>query len=115
LKIFYSIALIFLVLLESIGYAQTVNTGMIYVSPDTKFSSVSNFKNHPKANFYNDGRASFYAYINNEGVFDFYQQTGELRLVGNDLQEISGEEIFTTNLYLENPTYQKALNAELNL
>lgn len=84
--------------------SQTVNTGMLYVSENTKFSSVSSFKNKPEATFYNDGRTSLYADIYNEGIFDFYNQTGILRLVGNQLQEISGQEIFTTNLYLENNT-----------
>ncbi len=90
---------------------------MLYVSENTKFSSVSNFKNKPEATFYNDGRTSLYAHIFNEGIFDFYNQTGVLRLVGNQLQEINGEEIFTTNLYLENNTPQVAfqLSSGINI
>ena len=49
--------------------SQTVNTGMLYVSENTKFSSVSSFNNKPEATFYNDGRTSLYADIYNEGLY----------------------------------------------
>ncbi|MBW2962380.1 gliding motility-associated C-terminal domain-containing protein [Mesonia aestuariivivens] len=85
-------------------YAQTVNTGMLYVSENTKFSSVSSFYNTPEAKFYNDGRSSLYGNLTNEGIFDFYNPTGVLRMVGKQLQTIAGDEIFTTNFHLENLT-----------
>ena len=88
---------------------------MLYVSENTKFSSVSNFNNKPNSTFYNDGRTSLYGHILNEGTFDFYNQTGVLRMVGNQLQDISGQEIFTTNFYLENPTSQVAFQLKTTL
>lgn len=110
------IAFIIITLFQN-AYAQTVNEGMLYVSENTKFSTVSSFKNNINSSFYNDGRASFYANINNEGVFDFYNETGTLRLVGNLLQEIVGDEIFTTNIYFENSTQDFAfhLKSKLNI
>lgn len=72
--------------------AQTTNTGMLYVSFDTEFSSVGNFDNTATAEFYNDGGVSLYANFNNDGTVDHYQPRGITRFVGNQPQSISGSQ-----------------------
>ncbi len=97
--------------------AQTVNTGMLYVSEQTTFSTVSDFSNEPSASFYNDGRSNFYGDIYNQSKFDFYQNTGTIRLVGSKLQRLKGDFLAVNNLYLDNitPVIAFSLEAELNI
>lgn len=83
--------------------AQTTNTGTVYVSPDTEFSTVEDFDNTSTGEFYNDGEAFLYADFNNDGKVDFYQQTGTTLFIGAEPQLISGnEESFFYNLYFDN-------------
>lgn len=82
---------LFLMILVTLNsFAQTANEGVLYISPDTKFSTEADFNNKPSGGFYNDGEAFIYADFNNAGEVDFYQETGLTRFVGSDVQEISG-------------------------
>lgn len=84
-------------------YGQTTNTGTLYVSPGTEFSTVEDFKNTTSGEFHNDGESFIYANFNNNGVVDFYQQTGTTLFIGKLPQLISGnEESFFYNLYFDN-------------
>ncbi|MEO8934834.1 MAG: gliding motility-associated C-terminal domain-containing protein [Xanthomarina sp.] len=70
--------------------AQTSNEGMLYVSGDTQFSTVERFNNLNTGSFYNDGDAYIYSHFHNDGVIDFYQNTGLTRFIGTTYQNISG-------------------------
>ncbi len=70
--------------------AQTSNEGMLYVSEETKFSTVERFDNLNTGSFYNDGDTYIYSHFNNDGVLDFYQNTGLTRFIGTSNQAISG-------------------------
>ncbi len=69
--------------------AQTTNSGVLYVSQDTKFSTVERFNNLSSGSFYNDGDTYIYSHFNND-VIDFYYNTGLTRFVGKSIQSISG-------------------------
>ena len=51
--------------------AQTSNEGMLYISDDTKFSTVERLNNKSSGSFYNDGEAFIYSHFNNDGILDF--------------------------------------------
>lgn len=84
------IALLTFLLFSLTIKAQIVNKGMAYLSPDTKFVSLYDFNNQDGGEFYNDGRASFYKNFNNDGVFDFYENTGRTLFIGQSVQQLSG-------------------------
>jgi gliding motility-associated-like protein len=73
--------------------AQTVNTGELYVTPNTQFSTVGDFNNTSTASFINDGEAFIYANFNNEGVVDFTTTDGYTRFQGSAVQQLSGGSI----------------------
>lgn len=77
--------------------AQTSNDGMLYVSEDTKFSTVERFNNLETGSFYNDGDTYIYSDFNNDGIIDFYFETGLTRFIGSTTQSITGTNI--SNLY----------------
>lgn len=83
-----------LLLMFMVGFlnikAQTVNTGELYVSQNTVFSTLADFDNNPTGNFYNDGEAYIYADFRNDGTVDFLQNTGLTRFQGKVTQEIEG-------------------------
>lgn len=85
----YLVYIIFL-LFSLTAKAQIVNKGMAYLSPDTKFVSLYDFDNQDGAEFYNDGKASFYKHFNNDGIFDFYGNTGRTFFIGQTIQEFTG-------------------------
>jgi len=70
--------------------AQTSNEGMLYISDGTQFSTLERLNNKATGQFYNDGEAFIYSHFNNDGILDFYQNTGMTRFVGNSDQTISG-------------------------
>ncbi|WP_310992125.1 gliding motility-associated C-terminal domain-containing protein [Aequorivita marina] len=81
-------------LLLSIGMtAQTSNQGMLYVSEGTQFSTVERFDNLVSGSFFNDGDAFIYSHFNNDGIVDFYQNTGLTRFIGRSNQSISGTKV----------------------
>lgn len=100
IKVLWAVSLCF-----SLGwnYAQTTNQGILYVSSDTQFSTLGDLENTTSGEFYNDGEAFIYAGFNNEGVVDFYLETGLTRFIGTQPQQISGSaESYFYNLYFEN-------------
>ncbi|WP_299397532.1 gliding motility-associated C-terminal domain-containing protein [uncultured Gelidibacter sp.] len=83
--------------------AQTSNEGMLYVSEGTKVYTLERFNNLASGKFYNDGDVLFYSHFNNEGVVDFYQNTGLSRFIGNANQKISGSKTsFLYNAFFNN-------------
>ena len=83
--------------------AQTSNEGMLYISEDTKFSTVERLDNLATGQLYNDGDAFIYSHFNNDGVLDFYQNTGLTRFIGKTFQTISGSKTsYLYNVYFNN-------------
>jgi len=85
-QIFY----ITLFLISASLFAQTTNSGEMYISEGTQFSTIQNFNNLTTASFISDGEAFIYANFNNDGVVDYIGDTGYTRFQGNAVQEISG-------------------------
>lgn len=73
--------------------AQTSNQGMLYIAEDTEFSTVETLDNLESGELYNDGEAFIYSHFNNDGVVDFYQETGTTRFIGDADQIISGAKV----------------------
>ncbi len=81
-----------LVLCNLVGWAalsQTVNTGDLYITEGTRFSTVDNLNNTPTGTIINDGEAFIYAHFNNDGVVDFDEQ-GLTRFEGTAVQQLTG-------------------------
>lgn len=78
--------------------AQTSNQGMLYISEGTQFSTVETLDNVETGEIYNDGESFIYSHFNNDGIFDFYQETGITRFIGGADQILSG----TNTSYLQN-------------
>lgn len=98
---------------------QTSNEGMLYVSEDTKFSTVERFDNLATGSFYNDGDAFIYSHFNNDGLLDFYGKTGLTRFIGRSFQTISGTKIsYLYNVYFNNSSntvpFQLAGNIDIS-
>lgn len=92
-----------LLLLTLNSKAQTSNEGMLYVSEDTKFSTVERFNNLDSASFFNDGITFIYSHFNNDGILDFYQNTGITKFIGRSNQAISGSKVsYLYNVLFEN-------------
>lgn len=72
--------------------AQTTNEGMLYISEDTKFSTLQTLDNKEVGEVYNDGDAYIYSGFNNDGVIDFSQNTGLTRFIGDQNQSLSGSQ-----------------------
>lgn len=77
--------------------AQTSNEGVLYVAENTQFSTVERFSNLNTGAFYNDGDTFIYSHFHNDGVIDFYQNTGLTRFIGSSEQNITGTQ--TSYLY----------------
>jgi gliding motility-associated-like protein len=99
--------------------AQTVNTGELYVTPNTQFSTVGDFNNTSTASFINDGEAFIYANFNNEGVVDFTTTDGYTRFQGSAVQQLSGGSIsyFYDVLFdnVSSPTGSFELSSEISI
>ncbi|MCX2838496.1 gliding motility-associated C-terminal domain-containing protein [Salinimicrobium sp. MT39] len=72
--------------------AQTTNLGTLYVNVNTQFSVVNNFNNADAGEFYNDGETFIYRNFNNDGIINYYENTGLIRFLGAANQEISGSQ-----------------------
>lgn len=81
----------FLILFIIKAKAQTTNKGMLYISENTIFSTVETFDNKKTASFYNDGNTYIYKGFHNDGVVDFYANTGLTNFIGHTSQFISGQ------------------------
>src|SRR5690606_24329885 len=85
------------------AFAQTSNEGLLYVSADTKFSTEADLNNKTTGEFYNDGEAFIYKDFDNQGIVDFYAETGMTRFIGTTDQEISGDQLSTFyNVFFNN-------------
>ena len=83
--------------------AQTSNEGILVISENTKFSSVTSLDNRSGAELYNDGDAFIYHHFNNDGIVDFHQQTGLTRFIGNQAQKLEGNQIsYFYNILFDN-------------
>lgn len=88
-----TIKLFFLLFFVSgVSFAQTTNSGTLYVSADTEFSVVNDFQNTDEGEYYNDGEAFIYADFDNNGLINYYGETGITRFRGVAVQELSGAE-----------------------
>jgi len=88
----YSVVLFLFIGFLSSSFAQTTNSGMLYVDENTQFSVVNNFQNQDSGKFYNDGETFIYRNFRNEGVVNFYGNTGLTRFTGQVPQELSGNQ-----------------------
>src|SRR5690554_3845192 len=86
-----------LLLFSTALFAQTSNQGVLYVAEGTQFSTVEAMDNLEDGQFFNDGETFLYSHLNNDGVIDFYQETGITRFIGSADQIISGSK--TSFLY----------------
>ena len=103
-QIFYIIILFF-----NMGlFAQTSNKGVLSVSENTTFSIVEGFDNLSSGKFYNDGDTFVYSDLNNDGVLDFYENTGITRFIGSSTQNITGTEVS----YLYNVVFNNSSSAD---
>ncbi|WP_245557724.1 gliding motility-associated C-terminal domain-containing protein [Flavobacterium antarcticum] len=76
---------------------------MLYISEDTKFSTIGALDNQGTGKFYNDGEAFIYSDFNNDGILDFYNETGITRFIGSANQILSGTNTsFLHNAYFNN-------------
>jgi len=83
--------------------AQTSNQGMLYIAENTQFSTVETLDNLDSGQIYNDGEAFIYSHFNNDGIVDFYQESGITRFIGLDDQVISGINVsHLSNVYFNN-------------
>lgn len=72
-------------------HAQTVNEGVLVVSPGTQFSTVSDLNNTASGQITNDGEAFIYGHFNNDGAVNFTSgSNGYTRFEGNAVQQITG-------------------------
>lgn len=94
-----------------LSHAQTVNTGDLTISPETIFSTVSDFDNTSTGSFINDGDVYVYANWNNDGVVDFMGDTGLTRYIGDNIQTLSGSQFcYLYNALFDNASSQLAFN-----
>ena len=92
MKYIFYIGIGFILLCTQNLFGQTINEGIMVVSSDTDFSTLSEFDNKQEATFYNNGTAFFYSHFNNDGQVDFIENSGMNRFIGNSPQEISGNQ-----------------------
>lgn len=70
---------------------QTVNEGVLYVSPGTLMTIVSDFDNTDMGEYENNGEVLFLGHFNNDGITTFdAQHQGYTRFEGANQQNISG-------------------------
>lgn len=104
----YSINICILLLFTlTIVQGQTSNEGMLYIAKNTQFSTVEALDNLESGKVYNDGEAFIYSHFNNDGILDFYQETGTTRFIGTADQILSG----TNTSYLQNVYFNNRSNA----
>lgn len=83
--------------------AQITNQGEATVASETIVSMVSDFDNTPSGEFFNDGNIYIYGHFNNDGVVDFYQNTGLTQFTGGSDQNISGAKVsYLYDVYFNN-------------
>ncbi|WP_461533725.1 gliding motility-associated C-terminal domain-containing protein [Sinomicrobium sp.] len=96
----------------SLGMAQTVNTGILSISPDTEVSTLGHFNNRGSGDMLNDGTFYIYGNWNNDGLVSFSpgQQSGNTLFKGMyGKQQLSGSmpsDFY--NVLFDNPASQPA-------
>ena len=86
------LSLILLVSASSIS-AQTVNTGTLYITPNTIMGTVADFDNRPTGTLNNDGEFYVYANFNNDGIVGFTpSENGYTRFQGFLNQKFTGSQ-----------------------
>ncbi|MHA7942330.1 gliding motility-associated C-terminal domain-containing protein [Formosa sp. 3Alg 14/1] len=103
----YLLQISILLLLSYGMLAQTSNIGVLYVSENTQFSTVSQFDNLSQGTFNNDGETYVYDHFNNDGALDFYENTGIIKFIGSKTQNISGSQVS----YLHNVLFNNSSSA----
>lgn len=116
----YFIAIIALLFVHGAVTAQTVNTGDLYVTPSTQFSTVGSFNNTATGTFINDGEAFIYAHFNNDGAVDFTPgKTGLTRFEGAAVQQLTGGKLsYFYDVFFNNassPTASFELSSEISI
>ncbi|MBB4119050.1 gliding motility-associated-like protein [Mesonia hippocampi] len=97
-------------------YAQTTNEGMFYVSEGTQFSTLADLDNKPTGAFINDGEAFIYESFNNDGLVDFYSNTGLTRFIGSNTQLLSGiQPSAFYNIYFDNTSSEVPFHLSGNI
>ena len=86
---FDSSVIVSLFFLENL-FSQAVNTGELYITEDTQFSTIEDFNNTPAVSLIIDGDVYMYADWNNDDLVDFLVYTGTTSFVGSNLQRMSG-------------------------
>lgn len=90
-------------LLLPLGWSQTTNSGMLYISPDTHVSTLGSLDNMVTGKIYNDGELYIYSHFYNDGEMDFYQETGTAKFVGSMEQDLDGlKTSYFHNIYFGN-------------
>ncbi|PZD78088.1 gliding motility-associated C-terminal domain-containing protein [Mesonia sp. K7] len=88
-------------------FSQTVNTGVMYVSENTTFSTVKEFNNTNTGTFYNDGDSYIYSHFNNDGIVDYVDGDGLTRFIGTSIQQITGlNTLYFYNVLFNNTSTQ---------
>jgi gliding motility-associated-like protein len=80
-------------LLTSLSYSQTINTGQLTITSGTQMSTVGVLDNKNSGDLINDGELFVYNHYNNDGLVSFTagSNTGITRMVGvTSFQNISG-------------------------
>ncbi|WP_299363534.1 gliding motility-associated C-terminal domain-containing protein [Winogradskyella sp.] len=106
--------------LYGIAHSQTINTGDLYVMPNTQFSTVAAFENTASGTFINDGEAFIYSHFANNGIVDFTPgNTGYTRFEGTAIQQLSGANIsYFYDVRFNNPSSSTAsfeLSSEISI
>lgn len=106
--------LCFVLLLPLLGFAQTINTGTLYVESGTQMSTVQALDNKVSGDLINDGELFIYSHYNNDGLVTFStgKTTGITRMRGLlGFQEISGSmPMEWYNAEFKNSTVQPAFH-----
>ncbi len=94
-------------LFYGLAIAQTVNSGELFVRPNTLFSVLHSFNNTATGSFYNDGAFYVYSHFNNDGVVDFLEpNSGETYFLGDYIQKITGSQ----TSYFNNVLFDNGVN-----
>ena len=91
-----------LFLIACAAESQTINNGILYVSPETQVSTVAHLNNSSSGKIYNDGQFYIYSHFDNQGEYDFYQPSGNTLFWGRQAQQLSG----TSSIYLNDVSFQ---------
>ncbi|MRX69318.1 gliding motility-associated C-terminal domain-containing protein [Flavobacterium resistens] len=102
------------VFMTSLGFAQTVNTGELFIASGTLMNSMQEVNNTATGEIVNDGDLYLYSHYNNDGLVDFSPEvtTGITRMRGTSgFQNISGSvPMMLNNIEFNNNNIQPAFH-----